>query len=228
MLQGTDKRMQDSNYKLGVALVKKNILDFETLQRALKIKQDGEPNDRRNLAQILVKEFNVDHNSVYREVAEMYGFQQVHLDKQPLSEKQIEYIRKLLDALPESLRTLMETENIMIFGQEEKPGNKLIIVSVDPTNNNIPTLARAVGAKRYDVCYISPADFKALISEVAPKENEFLKILEDSDIEINEMEDKDANIEEEDLDAEINKSLLVHLVEGMLVESVRTGASDIH
>ncbi|MCB0261899.1 MAG: ATPase, T2SS/T4P/T4SS family [Calditrichia bacterium] len=220
--------MQDSNYKLGVALVKKNILDFETLQRALKIKQDGEPNDRRNLAQILVKEFNVDHNSVYREVAEMYGFQQVHLDKQPLSEKQIEYIRKLLDALPESLRTLMETENIMIFGQEEKPGNKLIIVSVDPTNNNIPTLARAVGAKRYDVCYISPADFKALISEVAPKENEFLKILEDSDIEINEMEDKDANIEEEDLDAEINKSLLVHLVEGMLVESVRTGASDIH
>lgn len=220
--------MQDSNYKLGVALVKKNILDFETLQRALKIKQDGEPNDRRNLAQILVKEFNVDHNSVYREVAEMYGFQQVHLDKQPLSEKQIEYIRKLLDALPESLRTLMETENIMIFGQEEKPGNKLIIVSVDPTNNNIPTLARAVGAKRYDVCYISPADFKSLISEVAPKENEFLKILEDSDIEISEMEDKDANIEEEDLDAEINKSLLVHLVEGMLVESVRNGASDIH
>ena len=220
--------MYDSNYKLGVALVKKNILDFETLQKALKIKQDSDPNDRRNLAQILVKEFNIDHNSVYRELAEMYGFRQIHLDQEPLTEQQIKFIHKLLNSLPEPLRNLMETENIMFFRQEEKPGNKLIIVSVDPTNSHIPTIARAVGAKRYDVCYISPADFKKLIEKVAPKENEFLKILEDNEIEISETDDLEDGIEEEALDAEINKSLLVNLVEGMLVEAVRTGTSDIH
>ena len=34
--------------------------------------------------------------------------------------------------------------------------------------------------------------------------------------------------DEEELDAEINKSALINLVEGALVEAVRKGASDIH
>ncbi|MCK7528736.1 MAG: hypothetical protein MZV64_69860 [Ignavibacteriales bacterium] len=35
-------------------------------------------------------------------------------------------------------------------------------------------------------------------------------------------------MDEEELDAEINKSALINLVEGALVEGVRKGASDIH
>lgn len=224
----TKEIMQDSNFKLGIALVRKNVLDIETLQKALKIKREGDGNDRRNLAQILVKEFNIDHNSVYREVAQMYGFKQIHLTEDPPGKEEIEFVQKLLEPLPESIRKLMAEERITVLRQEEKPAGKLIIVSVDPTNMHIPTVARAIGAKRYDVCYISPSDFQELMDQIFPKENEFLKVLEDSDVEILEQEDFDSSIEEEALDAEINKSLLVHLVEGMLVEAVRTGTSDIH
>jgi len=35
-------------------------------------------------------------------------------------------------------------------------------------------------------------------------------------------------IDEEEIDAEINQSMLNSLVEGMLVESVRQGVSDLH
>ncbi len=220
--------MQDNNYKLGVALVKKNVLEIDTLQKALKIKQEEEVGDRRNLAQILVKDFSIDHNSVYKEVAEMYGFRQIHLSKQNFNDKQIEFIRKLIEPLPESIRKVMDEERIMILGQDDKQGYKLIVAAVDPTNMHIPTVARALGGKRYDVCYISPEDFETVVNKISPKENEFLKVLEDSEVDIIESDDGDSIIEEDVLDAEINKSLLVHLVEGMLVEAVRTGASDIH
>ena len=220
--------MQDNNYKLGVALVKKNVLEIDTLQKALKIKQEEEVGDSRNLAQILVKDFSIDHNSVYKEVAEMYGFRQIHLSKQNFNDKQIEFIRKLIEPLPESIRKVMDEERIMILGQDDKQGYKLIVAAVDPTNMHIPTVARALGGKRYDVCYISPEDFETVVNKISPKENEFLKVLEDSEVDIIESDDGDSIIEEDVLDAEINKSLLVHLVEGMLVEAVRTGASDIH
>ena len=221
--------MQDSNYKLGVALVKKRVMDVETLQRALKIKKEGGSNDRRNLAQILVKDFNVDHNSVYKEVAEMYGFRQIRLQDHPLEEKQIEFIRKVIEPLPDAIRQRMADKKIMVFNRvDQNDSSRVIIVSVDPTSSIIPAVARALGARRHEVCYISPDDFEKLSEEVLPRENEFLKAMEDNDIEISEPDAEEANIEEEALDAEINKSLLVQLVEGMLIEAVRTGVIDIH
>jgi len=41
-------------------------------------------------------------------------------------------------------------------------------------------------------------------------------------------EREDSSLDEQELDAEINKSALINLVEGALVEGVRKGASDIH
>ena len=43
-----------------------------------------------------------------------------------------------------------------------------------------------------------------------------------------EIENDEASLDEQELDAEINKSALINLVEGALVEGVRRGASDIH
>ena len=47
-------------------------------------------------------------------------------------------------------------------------------------------------------------------------------------MEIEEEGTDEDSLDEEAIEAEINKSLLVNLVEGMLVEAVRRGASDIH
>ena len=43
-----------------------------------------------------------------------------------------------------------------------------------------------------------------------------------------DIESDEASLDEQELDAEINKSALINLVEGALVEGVRKGASDIH
>lgn len=223
--------MQDINYQLGSTLLKKNILDFNTLQKALHIKETEDSPIRRSLAQILVKDLNFDHDAIYREVADFYGFRQIRLSGELLDEKRLKFIRRRMERAPESIRKLMEEEKILLFGYEQIPTSQLykyIYVAIDPTNGHVPTVAMAMNAKRYEVCYINSRDFEALWEMVFPPENQYLKILEDSSIEIQEEEDEDSALQEDLLDAEINKSLLVHLVEGMLLEAVVRGASDIH
>ncbi len=223
--------MQDINYQLGSTLLKKNILDFNTLKKALEIKETEDSPIRRSLAQILVKDFSFDHDAIYREVADFYGFREIRLSDENLDEKRFKFIRRKIEQLSESIRNLMEEERILLLGYEQIPTSQLykyIYVATDPTNGHVPTVAMAMNAKRYEVCYIDSRDFQALWEMVFPQENQYLKILEDSSIEIQEDDDEDAGLQEDLLDAEINKSLLVHLVEGMLLEAAVRGASDIH
>lgn len=223
--------MQDINYQLGTSLLKKNILDIDTLKKALEIKQKENSNIRRNLAQILVNDFNFEHDTIYREVATFYGFREIHLSEEMMSEKRLKFIRHKMERLPRQIQNLMQEEKILILGYEKiSPSQiyKYILISIDPTNGHVPTVAMAMNAKRYEVCYIDSRNFQTLWDAAFHSENEFLKILEESGMEIQEEQDEDPALEEDLLDAEINKSLLVHLVEGMLLEAVVQGASDIH
>jgi type IV pilus assembly protein PilB len=70
-------------------------------------------------------------------------------------------------------------------------------------------------------------DILNLIEQVIPPQNEFLKLLEDNQISV-ETGEEEANVDEDELNAEINKSALANLFEGALVEAVRTGVSDVH
>ncbi len=69
-----------------------------------------------------------------------------------------------------------------------------------------------------------------MIDIIAPQRNEFLDLLEESGEFISEVseDDRDSALDEYALDEEINKSLLVNLFEGCLIEAVRKKASDIH
>ena len=83
--------------------------------------------------------------------------------------------------------------------------------------------------KKYEVVYCSLETLDELISIIAPQKNEFLDLLQESEEQLEEVgEIKGKQIDEYALDEEINKSLLVNLFEGCLIEAVRKGASDIH
>ena len=79
------------------------------------------------------------------------------------------------------------------------------------------------------MCIRDRKDLQSLFEQVIPPENEFLKLLENSQVGIQmKDEEEESALDEEALEAEISKSALVNLVEGALVEAVRQGASDIH
>jgi type IV pilus assembly protein PilB len=218
----------DITDKIGFALLKKGIIDYETLEKSLRVKDSEEKKNRRNLGQILVNDFNADHDAVFREVADLYAFREIYLADEKIDQTRIDFIRRFVEALPQNVRDMMVQTHMLPLRFDEKQPDKLIIVAADPTDRQIPFIARNFGAKKYEVAYCRMKEVTSLIEQVLPPENEFLKQLESSDVGIQVKEDDENNVDEEALEAEITKSALINLVEGALVEAVRQGASDIH
>ena len=217
----------DITDKIGYTLLKKGIIDYETLEKSLRVKDGEEKKNRRNLGQILVSDFNIDHDLVFREVANLYAFREVYLNDENVGSQRIDFIKKFVDALPEGQRDLLIQTKMMPLKFDEKQGDKLIIIASDPTAREIPNIARNFGVKKYEVCYCRLKDLQGLMEQVIPPQNEFLKLLADTDVTLPTGEEE-AVVDEEALEAEINKSALANLIEGALVEAVRQGVSDVH
>jgi len=213
--------------KLGQILLNKSIVDYNKLKNALEVKEKESANGRRNLAQILVNDFALDSDSIFDEVAGFYGFRKLTIKKEQVDAERIEFIKAVFEQLPAALQEQMKREKILVYKQDEKTPDKYIIIAADPTNRVAATIARAIGAKKYDVCFVSTREIQLILDLVFPQENEFLKTIEEDQVEIADEEDDDG-LDEAAIEAEINKSVLVNLVEGMLLEAVRQGASDIH
>jgi type IV pilus assembly protein PilB len=218
----------DITDKIGYTLLKKGIIDYETLEKSLHVRETEDKKTRRNLGQILVTDFNIDHDLVFREVANLYAFREIYLNDESIDDTRIEFIKKYIDALPENYRELLIQTRILPLRFDERQSDKLIIVAADPTDRNIPAIARNFGVKKYEVCYCRLRDFQALCEQVIPLQNEFLKLLADAEVDLATGADDDASVDEEALESEISKSALVNLIEGTLVEAVRQGASDVH
>lgn len=214
--------------KLGQILLNKSIVDYNKLKGALEVKEKENPNGRRNLAQILVNDFDMDHDSIFDEVAGFYGFKKLSIKKEHVHAKRIEFIKKVFEQLPEMLQDQMKQEKILVYKRDENKPDKWIIIAADPTSRTSSTIARSIGAKKYEVCYVPRNEIRQILDLVFPPENEFLKTIEESQVEITEDDEEEDTLDEAAIEAEINKSVLVNLIEGMLLEAVRQGASDVH
>ena len=220
----------DITDKIGYTLLKKGIIDFETLEKSLKMK-DSEENkkNRKNLGQILVSEFGADHDAVFREVANLYAFREIYLTDEKIDDARAAFIKKLVDGLPEQQRDMMIQSKMLPFKYDERQADKLTIIAADPTDRNLPIVARSFNVKKYEICYVRLKDLQGLMEKVAPAQNEFLKLLQqDEAFSVDDGTSSDEAVDEQALEAEINKSALVNLFEGCIVEAVRRGVSDIH
>ncbi len=218
----------DITDKIGYTLLKKGIIDYETLEKSLRLRETEDKKTRRNLGQILVTDFHIDHDLVFREVANLYAFREIYLSDESLDNAQIDFIKKQVDTLPENYRDLLIQTKMLPLKFDEKQTEKLIILAADPTDRNIPSIARNFGVKKYEVCYCRLKELQGLMEQVVPPENEFLKLLANTDVQIESNIEDEGAVDEEALESEISKSALINLVEGCLVEAVRQGASDIH
>ena len=214
--------------KIGYLLLKKGIIDIKILEDALKIKSSDQSKLKRNLAQILVEEFNFDHDTIFREVAVLYAFKELNLHVEELPDERIGELRKMMQSQGEDVKQMLLDHRVIPYKYDERQRDKLILAAVDPTDRSLSKIAFSLNAKKYEINYLRKRDYEKLIEILVPPENEFLKMMEDADEELHIVEDTDAQVDEEELDAEINKSALINLVEAALIEGVRKGVSDIH
>ena len=213
--------------KIGYLLFKKGIIDAETLERALNAKINDQSKLKRNLAQILVEDFKYDHDVIFGEVAILYAFRQLETPVDEIPPNRLEFIKRTINNSGDQLKLQILEHKIIPYKYDERIKDKLILAAIDPTDRNIPKIAFGLDVKKYEVAYIKKSYYEKIVQSIFPPENVYLKAMEEADYEMH-IEAEDNSFNEEELDAEINKSALINLVEGALVEGVRKGASDIH
>jgi type IV pilus assembly protein PilB len=213
--------------KIGYLLLKKGIIDSNILEQALKIKEADQTKLKRNLAQILVDEFQFDQDMIFREVAVLYAFKEliVHFDE--LSEERIAEIKGLLNKGGEDTKKMLLEHRVLPYKFDDRIRDKLILAAVDPTDRILVKIAYTLNAKKYEINFLRKKDYDKLIALIVPAENEYLKAIQEANEEMQVIAE-DASINEDELDAEINKSALINLIEAALVEGTRKGVSDIH
>lgn len=212
--------------KVGYWLLRKGLIDLTTLEKALQIKKTDKA--RRNLAQILVQDFKFDHDIIFEEVAAVYRFDVYSPDKYPLTEEDIEKIRNIWNKASDELKNLCLESKIIPIKFDPHQKDKIIIAATDPTNRLTHQIPVSLGFRKYEVIFVKRKDFDELLNKILPPENIFLKMLEEVPEEISIETSREEGLDESLLEAEIQKSALINLVEGALVEGVRRGASDIH
>lgn len=221
------------NDRLGLALIRDGVAETDLIEKALKAKEKSGANrpdlpSRRNLAQILVEEFKLDRDTVYQYVAEVYGFESIDLTIDIPNDARIEFIKKRLEGVNVTTREYMVSKKILLYRYDEPENRRSIFIAADPTDSMIPVIARAMRVQLYDVFYAKHSEISNLIDKIFPPENRYLKDLETAESSVTEIEEVEEEFDEALIEAEITKSIYVNLAEGMLIEAVRMGASDIH
>ncbi|MCB0732333.1 MAG: type II/IV secretion system protein [Ignavibacteriae bacterium] len=213
--------------KIGYLLLKKGIIDLDILQKALETKEKDLNGKKRNLGQILVQEFGFDHDIVFREIAILYAFKEINFNIEEFNDQRISQLQNILNESGEDVKKLLLDHKVLPYKFDDRIRDKLILAAVDPTDRALTKIAYALKAKKFELNFIKKRDYDKLSDLLVPQENEFLQMVESSE-EFMDVEIDDSGVSEEQLDSEINKSALVNLVEGALVEGVRRGVSDIH
>ncbi len=200
----------------------------EKLQQAESIIENSSA--PRTLADVLIKELGYDRHMVFRALCKIYAFREIRLSAASLTDGWIEFMQNFYKGLdPKTRETFLELK-LLPFGFSERGRDVRIFVCPDPTVRTIEPMMLHAGIKKYEVAYGRLEDVSEILARIAPRENEFLQLVKEVASEVSIIADDDADnaVDEEELMSAVNKSLLVNLFEGCLVEAVRKGASDIH
>lgn len=214
--------------KVGYLLLKKGIIDTKILEQALKIKEADQAKLKRNLAQILVDEFKFDHDIIFREVAVLYAFKELNVHPDELPDERIAEMKNMLTKQGNEVKQLLLDHRVIPFKYDDRIKDKLILAAVDPTDRALAKIAFSLNAKKFEINYLRKKDYDKLIGVLVSSENEYLKMMQEAGDTIEIPTQEDSSVNEEELDAEINKSALINLIEAALIEGTRKGASDIH
>ncbi|OZC04521.1 type II secretion system protein E [Rubricoccus marinus] len=175
----------------------------------------------------------VDRDLVFAQAAATYAFRIAPVAER---EPEAEFVKTVMESFPDELREeLIDLRAAPYAYAQDQPSGilKLVFITEDPMRPELQKAVNALELERFELCYAPAGAVDKVIEEAFPRKNEYLeRLAEDSGADFDfgvSFESGDKKLVDEDaLEAEIARSSLVNLAEAIFVESVRTGASDIH
>ena len=107
--------------RFGKILVDKGFVDYATIDQAIVIQKEEEsyPN-RRRLGEILVSEFDIDHDKIFKVLADLYAFRSLAVSVKTITEEQKKRTKEILTKFPEDYKKSLLYKNILPFKQNNK------------------------------------------------------------------------------------------------------------
>jgi type IV pilus assembly protein PilB len=211
--------------RVGEILVEQEIISRDQLDRAFSIMEMEPEVIRRRISQVLCDDVGADRHKVMKAIADFYAFREIGSMTDLGNIERLNEIKRVLGDLPNDKVSKFINRKALPYKYER---GMLVIGAADPTDPEILVLANQLNVKSYEVAYMRLDVFEAITASVYEKKNEFLDLLEDIEFEAGNIAQEEEGVDEAEIDAEINQSMLNSLLEGMLVEAVRQGVSDIH
>lgn len=212
---------------LPTLLVEHGVVSQEVLDEAVAVMANDPAPSPRRLVRILADQFKVDADALYREVASFYAFRTLDIQREGITDDRIAFIRAMLEYLPPHLQDRAADSQVLPFTVDAANPNRLLLVSPDPTRREVYEVAKGTGYKSFEICFVPPSQWQELWRKVVvarPTQGQgqySTGVVEDVE------EEEDEGFERE-IEQEISRSGLITLIDNILVDGVRVGASDIH
>src|SRR3989304_2181323 len=119
--------------ELGDILVEKRVISPEQLLQALDILSRETTEKRRRLPQVLVDDLKINHDKVYREIADYYAFRTLSVVQETIDDDGLVFIRAEMNALPIPIRTMAFENRVMPLREDADRPGRLLVITPDPT-----------------------------------------------------------------------------------------------
>ncbi len=213
-----------------IMLLFQELVREEQVRKAWEKWRQLDKDRRRPLWRVLTEIDGINPEIVYATAAEVYGFKTARIDRGQV----LRFIRDQRQRFTQEQWAWMQRERVLPLGQEvdaERGVVRWLLATHDPTRPHLHRQIVRLGIDRFELHYAPTSAIEQIFQEAFPRRNEYLERVqqEDSAVDLGMSYEEDTElIDEESLEAEINRSKLINLFEATLVEAVRQGASDIH
>ena len=211
------------------ALLRRGLVQLAQVVEAEKARTDP----REPLWRAVAAVAGVDRDKVFEQAAATYAFRLAPVkDREP----EAEFAKTVIESFDVELgKRLVQLEAVPYAYAQDQPSGilKLVFITEDPMRPELQKVINALELERFELCYAPAIVVARVIDEAFPRRNEFLDRMAadtgpDLDFGVSFESGQKTLVDEDALEAEIAQSSLINLVEAVLVEGVRMGASDIH
>ena len=219
------KRQQSP--KLVEIFVEQGIVSAETIAEAIEIQRKAPDKEKKRLIDILMDDLGADRDEVLKAVARHYSFESVDPSSIFGDKEKLQFIRQLLDGLQplnydNAVRLKVLPYELYVNGYD-----KLVVITPDTTHPDVHTVARAFRFPKYEIKHVSTVQWQELWRQLAFDQGaKQLGLAGEGELDAYDKDEAEKEIAQA-LD-EIGRGKLNDLIEGLFVDGVRTGASDIH
>jgi len=229
-LKATDARPKFSplalNDRVVIKLVYEELITLDHVEQAW-IQWIALPEDARSpLWRFLLLDKTLDRETILEQAAAAYDFLPLKLTRVEV----VNYLKEFGESFSEEQWHSMARQNTLPVGFRT-PGKSgirsVIFATPDPTDPNVRRLLESFDVKQFELRYAPESFIVALIEDRFRLSTKLLDQELTFDFDLSN-DFKEGTVDDDALDAEINRSALIQLFESILVEAVRQGASDVH